>query len=135
MKEAPEPPMMVVPFATPAPESAMPTSRAPDVTLDTEREVPEMAPTTTGAVAPVSAVLPTVCVVLTVQVQGKALNTEQEPAVMVVPAATPAPNSVMPTESGVLDVTADTERTAPAMEAVNEAPGNDGAAPSPAGQK
>jgi hypothetical protein len=135
VKEAPEPPVMVVPFATPAPESAMPTSSAPEVTLETEREVPAMAPTATGAVAPVSAVLPTVCGVLTVQVQGKALSTEQEPAVMVVPAATPAPSSVMPTDSGVLDETADTESTAPTMEAVKAALGNDGAAPRPAGQK
>jgi hypothetical protein len=134
-KDAPEPPVMVVPFATPAPVSVMPTRSTPDVTPDTVSVAPEMAPATTGAVAPVIAALATVCDALTVHVQGKALSNEQEPAVTVVPAATPAPRSVMPTDSGVLDDTAVTVSRVPAMEPVKAALGNAGAAPRPAGQK
>jgi len=135
VKEAPEPPVIIVPFATPAPDRAMPTSSAPEVALDTVSVVPAMAPTTAGAVTPESAALATVCEALTAQVQGKALSTEQEPAVTVVPGATPAPRSVMPTDSGVPDATADTESTAPAIEPEKAALGKDGAAPRPAGQK
>ena len=127
--------VMTVPATRPGPESTMPTSSAPEVTEVTVRVVPEMPPTTIGAVAPAMVVpATTVCDVLTVTAQGKALSTEQEPPVTVVPAAMPAPESIMPTAS-VPDVMPVTESAVPAMPPVKDALGNDGGAPRPAGQK
>jgi len=127
--------VMTVPATTPGPESTMPTSSAPEVTEVTVSVVPEMPPNTIGAVA-AAMVVPaaTVCDALTVTAQGKALSTEQEPPVTVVPAAVPAPESVMPTAS-VPDEMPVTESAVPAMPPVKDALGNDGSAPRPTGQK
>ncbi len=127
--------VMTVPAATPGPESAIPTSRAPEVTAETVSVAVEILPVTIGAVAADMAVPGgTDSDALTVTAQGKALNTEQEPAVTVVPAATPAPESAIPVRSAP-DKTADTESVVPAMAPVTAALGNEGAAPRPAGQK
>ena len=127
--------VMAVPTATPVPESVMPTSSAPDVTADTVSVVLEMEPVTLGAVTAAKTVsAATICDTLTVTAHGKALSGEHEPAVTVVPAATPTPVSVMPTMS-VPDETAATVSVVPTISPETVALGKEGAAPRPAGQK
>jgi len=125
--------VMVVPLVTPDPESAISTSSTPDVTAETVRVVPEIAPTMMGAVKPITVVLAKVCDTLTVTKHGNELNIEHEPIVTIVPAATLPPESVMPTVS-VPEATADTEKVVLAISPVTDALGKDGAAPRFAGQ-
>jgi hypothetical protein len=111
----------------------MPTRSAPDVTDATESCVPEIAAVTTGSAVAVSATLKNVCDTLTVQVHGKVLKIEHEPAVTVVCAESPAPAMTMLTSSEP-DATAETVSVVPEMAPVNDADGNAGSDASPAGQ-
>jgi len=87
-------PVTTVPGRTPEPDTGMPTVIAPSVAADTESVLPEIDPTTVGAVA-VMAVLETVCEGLTVYVPTPPLpNTTP---VTTVPATIPWPTMLEPT--------------------------------------
>jgi hypothetical protein len=173
--------VMVVPAATPPPESAMPTDSNPEDTAETVRVVKEMPPVAAAEPAPagqkepaahaapageaapaahvvpalhgfavaaalpaaaqkpaaqesapVRAVLATVWAGVTVYVPAPPAPVPS--AVMVVPAATPAPDSAVPTNSA-LEATAVTVSTLPAIAPVTLAPSAAGAAGRPWGQK
>jgi hypothetical protein len=118
----PEPettPVTTVPGSTPGPETGVPTAIVPSVAALTERVLPEIDATMTGAAAAI-VVLATVCETLTVYVPAPPLPVPT--AVTTVPAAMPGPTIEEPTER-VPDATELTVSVLPDMEPERAATG------------
>ena len=138
MKDEPEPAVTVVPIVTPVPEMIIPMMRVPEIVAETVSVVPETVPVTIGAAVATSAALATVCDILTVQVHGKVLKTEQEPNVikeLAASALVPLPSEMVIPMMSVPDATAVTVNVVPEIKPVTDAEGKVGDDASPAGQK
>jgi hypothetical protein len=105
---APSPSAATRVFAgTPAPVMSMPATTVPDTTDVTVRFVPETEPVMFKRVVPTRAAgATTVDGLLRAHVHGNVLAVEQAPETTTVPAATPAPLTVVPTAKAP-DVTAE----------------------------
>ncbi len=112
----------------------MPTINVPDITDVTVRFVPETKPVMFKRVIPPRAAgATTVDGLLMAQMHGNVLAVEHAPETTTVPAATPAPLTVVPTAKAP-DETAESVSVVAEMPPIAVAAVKVGAAPSPAGQ-